>query len=39
METENRHVVFSTIDDLVEGMIRMMATEDHFTGPVNIGNP
>ena len=20
-------------------MIRMMATEDHFTGPVNIGNP
>lgn len=20
-------------------MMRMMATEDHFTGPVNIGNP
>ena len=30
---------FQYIDDLVEGMIRMMATEDHFTGPVNIGNP
>jgi UDP-glucuronate decarboxylase len=29
---------FQYIDDLVEGMIRMMATED-FTGPVNIGNP
>lgn len=30
---------FQYIDDLVEGMIRMMATEDAFTGPVNIGNP
>lgn len=29
---------FQYVDDLVEGMIRMMATED-FTGPVNIGNP
>ena len=27
------------MDDLIEGMIRMMATEDEFTGPVNIGNP
>ena len=27
------------IDDLVEGMIRMMNTEDEFTGPVNLGNP
>ncbi len=26
-------------DDLVEGMIRMMATDDDFTGPVNLGNP
>jgi UDP-glucuronate decarboxylase len=26
-------------DDLVEGMIRMMAAEDEFTGPVNLGNP
>ncbi len=30
---------FQYIDDLIEGMIRMMATEDEFTGPVNIGNP
>lgn len=30
---------FQYIDDLVEGMIRMMATDDDFTGPVNIGNP
>lgn len=30
---------FQYIDDLVEGMIRMMASGDHFTGPVNIGNP
>ena len=27
------------MDDLVEGMIRMMNTEDEFTGPVNLGNP
>ena len=30
---------FQYVDDLVEGMIRMMATGDNFTGPVNIGNP
>jgi UDP-glucuronate decarboxylase len=30
---------FQYIDDLVEGMIRMMATGDDFIGPVNIGNP
>ena len=30
---------FQYVDDLIEGMIRMMATEDEFTGPVNIGNP
>ncbi|HPT32991.1 MAG TPA: GDP-mannose 4,6-dehydratase [Prolixibacteraceae bacterium] len=27
------------VDDLIEGMIRMMATRENFTGPVNIGNP
>ena len=26
-------------DDLIEGMIRMMATPDDVTGPINIGNP
>jgi UDP-glucuronate decarboxylase len=30
---------FQYVDDLVEGMLKMMATEDDFTGPVNIGNP
>ena len=30
---------FQYVDDLVEGMVRMMATEDSFTGPVNLGNP
>ena len=30
---------FQYIDDLVEGMIRMMQTADDFTGPINIGNP
>lgn len=30
---------FQYVDDLVEAMIRMMATDDSFTGPVNIGNP
>ena len=30
---------FQYVDDLVEGMIRMMNTGDEFTGPVNIGNP
>lgn len=30
---------FQYIDDLVEGMIRMMNTDDEFTGPVNLGNP
>lgn len=30
---------FQYVDDLIEGMIRMMATRDEFTGPVNIGNP
>lgn len=29
---------FQYVDDLVEGMIRMMNTDD-FIGPVNIGNP
>jgi UDP-glucuronate decarboxylase len=30
---------FQYVDDLVEGMIRLMATPDDFTGPVNVGNP
>lgn len=30
---------FCYVDDLVEAMIRMMATGPDYTGPVNIGNP
>ncbi len=30
---------FQYVDDLVEGMIRMMNTPNDFIGPVNIGNP
>ncbi|WP_321996163.1 UDP-glucuronic acid decarboxylase family protein [Draconibacterium orientale] len=30
---------FQYVSDLIEGMIRMMKTDDDFTGPVNIGNP
>jgi len=30
---------FQYVDDLVEGMIKMMASPNSFTGPVNIGNP
>lgn len=30
---------FQYVSDLVEGMIRMMASPKDFTGPVNLGNP
>jgi len=30
---------FQYVDDLVEGLIRMMQTEDGLLGPVNLGNP
>lgn len=30
---------FCYVDDLVEGMIRMMNSRDGFMGPVNLGNP
>jgi UDP-glucuronate decarboxylase len=30
---------FCYVDDLVEGMLRMMDTEKGFTGPINLGNP
>ena len=30
---------FQYVDDLVEGMIRLMNSRDGFTGPVNVGNP
>lgn len=30
---------FQYVDDLIEVMTRMMATDDNFIGPVNTGNP
>jgi len=30
---------FQYVDDLIEGMVRMMDTDDKFVGPINIGNP
>jgi len=30
---------FQYVDDLIEGLIRLMDTPDTFTGPVNLGNP
>jgi UDP-glucuronate decarboxylase len=30
---------FCYVDDLIDGMIRLMNSRDGFTGPVNIGNP
>ena len=30
---------FQYVDDLIEGLIRMMSSENKFTGPVNLGNP
>ncbi|MDI3337074.1 SDR family oxidoreductase [Defluviimonas aestuarii] len=30
---------FCYVDDLVDGLIRLMETGDEVTGPVNIGNP
>ena len=30
---------FCYVDDLVDGLVRLMATPDDFIGPVNLGNP
>src|SRR5215204_6036008 len=30
---------FCFVDDLVEALIRLMATRDQVTGPINLGNP
>jgi UDP-glucuronate decarboxylase len=30
---------FCYVNDLVEGLIRLMGTSDEVTGPVNLGNP
>jgi UDP-glucuronate decarboxylase len=30
---------FQFVDDLIDGMVRLMDTSDSYTGPVNLGNP
>lgn len=30
---------FCYVDDMIEGFLRLMGTEDSFVGPVNLGNP
>ncbi len=35
----NQTRAFCYVDDLVEGLIRMMGTPDEVLGPVNLGNP
>ena len=30
---------FCYVDDLIEGIVRLMNSRDGFTGPVNVGNP
>ena len=30
---------FCYVDDLIDGFVRMMATPDSVTGPINLGNP
>jgi len=30
---------FQYVDDLIDGMIKVMDTDDSFIGPINIGNP
>jgi hypothetical protein len=30
---------FCYVDDLIEGFVRLMATSDKVTGPINLGNP
>ncbi len=30
---------FQYVDDLLEGLVRMMQTSDDVTGPINLGNP
>jgi UDP-glucuronate decarboxylase len=30
---------FCYVSDLIDGVLRLMASDDDFTGPVNLGNP
>jgi len=35
----NQTRAFCYVDDLIEGFVRLMATPDTVTGPINLGNP
>lgn len=35
----NQSRSFCYVDDLIEAIIRLMATPDDFVGPINLGNP
>ena len=39
MATAARPARSATVDDLVDGLIRLMASGDEVTGPLNLGNP
>jgi UDP-glucuronate decarboxylase len=30
---------FCYVDDMIEGMVRLMNSDDRLTGPINMGNP
>lgn len=30
---------FCYVDELIDGFVRLMNTDDSFTGPMNLGNP
>ena len=30
---------FCYVDDLIDGFVRFMSTDNHLTGPINLGNP
>ncbi len=30
---------FCYVDDLIDGLVKLMQTDGGFTGPVNLGNP
>ena len=30
---------FCYVDDLIDGFVKLMASSDHVTGPINLGNP
>src|SRR5690606_24187861 len=30
---------FCYVDDMIDGLIKLMDTNDHITGPINLGNP